>query len=137
MFIFVLVAEYAYTCKINEKSDVYSFGVVLMELVTGKRPVEPEFGENKDIVYWIYNKLKSIENLVEVVDLNISEALKEDAIKVLRIAVHCTAKISALRPSMRTVVQMLEEAEPCILTDIIVHRKGESSPTGNRRTVAS
>ena len=108
-----------------------------MELVTGKRPVEPEFGENKDIVYWIYNKLKSIENLVEVVDLNISEALKEDAIKVLRIAVHCTAKFPALRPSMRTVVQMLEEAEPCILTDIIVHRKGESSPTGNRRTVAS
>ncbi|XWS40336.1 hypothetical protein CRYUN_Cryun18bG0132200 [Craigia yunnanensis] len=125
-----MAPEYAYTCKINEKSDVYSFGVVLMELVTGKKPVEPEFGENKDIVYWIYNKLKCKENLVEVVDLNISEALKEDAIKVLQISVHCTAKIPALRPSMRTVVQMLEEAEPCKLTDIIVHKKGESSPTG-------
>ncbi|XWS62507.1 hypothetical protein CRYUN_Cryun06bG0016900 [Craigia yunnanensis] len=144
-----IAPEYAYTCKINEKSDVYSFGVVLMELVTGKRPVEPEFGENKDIVYWIYSKLKNKENLVEVVDSNVSEELKDDAIKVLRIAVHCTATILALRPSMRTVVQMLEEAEPCILSDIIVHRKkGESSslrefkaqinlPLGNRRTVGS
>ncbi|TYG84071.1 hypothetical protein ES288_D01G220200v1 [Gossypium darwinii] len=120
-----MAPEYAYTCKINEKSDVYSFGVVLMELVTGKRPVEPEFGENKDIVYWIYNKLKTKETLVEAVDPKISMASKEDAIKVLRIAVHCTAKIPALRPSMRKVVQMLEEAEPCKLTDIIVHEKGE------------
>ncbi|OMO92141.1 hypothetical protein COLO4_17834 [Corchorus olitorius] len=125
-----MAPEYAYTCKINEKSDVYSFGVVLMELVTGKRPVEPEFGENKDIVNWIYSNLKSKEDLIEMVDSNITEGLKEDAVKVLRIALHCTAKIPALRPSMRTVVQMLEEAEPCKLTDIIVHKKGESSPTG-------
>ncbi|KAE8698797.1 Receptor-like protein kinase HAIKU2 [Hibiscus syriacus] len=124
-----MAPESAYTCKVNEKSDVYSFGVVLMELVTGKRPVEPEFGENKDIVYWIYNKLKTKETSVEVVGSSISTASKEDAVKVLRIAVHCTAKIPTLRPSMRKVVQMLEEAEPCKLTDIIVHKKGESSPT--------
>lgn len=97
-----------------------------MELVTGKRPVEPEFGENMDIVYWIYNKLKTKETFVKAVDTKISMASKEDAIKVLRIAVHCTAKIPALRPSMRKVVQMLEEAEPCKLTDIIVHEKGET-----------
>ncbi|XP_021300221.1 receptor-like protein kinase HAIKU2 [Herrania umbratica] len=126
-----MAPEYAYTCKINEKSDVYSFGVVLMELVTGKRPVEPEYGENKDIVYWIQNKLKSKEKLVEVVDSNISEGLKEDAINVLRIAVLCTTKFPALRPSMRAVVQMLEEAEPGKLTDIIVHKNGESRPNGS------
>ncbi|KAE8724762.1 Receptor-like protein kinase HAIKU2 [Hibiscus syriacus] len=124
-----MAPEYAYTSNINEKSDVYSFGVVLMELVTGKRPVELEFKENKDIVNWIYTKLRTKETLAEVVDSNISTASKEDAIKVFRIAVHCTAKIPMHRPSMRKVVQMLEEAEPCKLTDIIVHKKGESSPT--------
>ncbi|XP_022762837.1 receptor-like protein kinase HAIKU2 [Durio zibethinus] len=125
-----MAPEYAYTCHINEKSDVYSFGVVLMELVTGKRPVEPEFGENKDIVCWIHSKLKNKENLVAVMDSNISEVLKEDAIKVLRIAAYCTAKIPVIRPSMRTVVQMLEEAEPCKLSHITVYKNGESSPTG-------
>ncbi|XXG63864.1 hypothetical protein AAC387_Pa05g1961 [Persea americana] len=41
--------EYAYTLRVNEKSDTYSFGVVILELVTGKRLVDPEYGE-KDLV---------------------------------------------------------------------------------------
>ncbi|KAL7206241.1 hypothetical protein ACSBR2_019032 [Camellia fascicularis] len=35
----------------------------------------------------------------------------------------------ALRPSMRMVVQMLEEAEPCNLTGIIVSKDGKNSKT--------
>jgi serine/threonine protein kinase len=115
--------EYAYTYKVNEKSDVYSFGVVLMELVTGKRPIEPEFGENKDIVWWVQSKMNSKERLFGLVDSIISEALKEDAMKALRIAIHCTAKIPSLRPSMRIVVQMLEEAEPRKLTNIVINKE--------------
>ncbi|XP_065872011.1 receptor-like protein kinase 7 [Euphorbia lathyris] len=115
--------EYAYTCKVTEKSDVYSFGVVLMELVTGKRPVEPEFGENKDIVYWVCSKITSKESALDIVDPNILENLKEDAIQVLRIAVHCTARMPVLRPTMRMVVNMLEDAEPHKLSDIIVVKK--------------
>lgn len=121
-------AEYAYTCKISEKSDVYSFGVVLMELVTGKRAIEPEFGENKDIVNWLSSKLESKETLLDAVDSTISEASKEDALKILTVAMHCTTKIPALRPSMRMVVQMLEEAVPSSLTDIVIDKEGESSP---------
>ncbi|KAA8536322.1 hypothetical protein F0562_028800 [Nyssa sinensis] len=119
-----IAPEYAYTCKVTEKSDVYSFGVVLMELVTGKRPVEPEFGDSKDIVQWICSQMSSIGSLIELVDAGISEALKQDAIKVLRIAIHCTANFPAVRPSMRMVVQMLEEAEPCTLSSIIVNQRG-------------
>lgn len=122
-----IAPEYAYTSKVNEKSDVYSFGVVLLELVTGKRPMEPEFGENKDIVYWVCNKMWSKENIHDLVDKSISMNLKEDAMKVLKIGIHCTAKIPALRPSMRTVVQMLEEAKPFKLDEIIVKREGENS----------
>jgi serine/threonine protein kinase len=43
-------AEYGYTLNVNKKSDIYSFGVVILELVTGSRPIDPEFGENKDLV---------------------------------------------------------------------------------------
>jgi serine/threonine protein kinase len=70
--------------KVTEKSDVYSFGVVLLELITGKGPIELEFGENKDIVYWTSHK----------------------------IAVSCTHKQPTLQPSMREVVRMLEDADP-------------------------
>ncbi|WJX22124.1 Receptor-like protein kinase 7 [Trifolium repens] len=107
-----MAPEYAYTSNVTEKSDVYSFGVVLMELVTGKKPVEPEFGENKDIVSWVCSNFRSKESVLELVDSTIAKHFKEDAIKVLRIAILCTAKVPYSRPSMRKLVQMLEEAEP-------------------------
>ena len=112
----------------NEKSDVYSFGVVLMELVTGKRPVEPEFGENKDIVSWVCSKITCKDTELELVDSSIEEALKEYAFNVLSIAIRCTARVPVLRPSMRMVVQMLEEAQPCQLTSISITKEGESNP---------
>jgi serine/threonine protein kinase len=119
-------AEYGYTYKVNEKSDVYSFGVVLMELVSGKRPIEPEYGDNKDIVNWVCSKVKERESILSVVDSRIPEAFKEDAVKVLKIAILCTAALPALRPTMRTVVQMLEEVAPYKLVEIVIAKYGDS-----------
>ncbi|XP_047315168.1 receptor-like protein kinase 7 [Impatiens glandulifera] len=112
-----MAPECGYTNKVNEKSDVYSFGVVLMELVTGKRPVEAEFGESKDIVQWVCYELmmtrgNNNNNGESLVDTTISEAHRSDAARVLGIAVRCTTRVPGLRPSMRAVVQMLEEAAP-------------------------
>ncbi|WOL15383.1 hypothetical protein Cni_G24164 [Canna indica] len=105
-----IAPEYAYTWKVNEKSDVYSFGVVLMELVTGRQPIEAEYGENKDIVYWVSRAMSSTtDSAMSLLDNIIPERAKKDAIRVLRVAVLCTARLPAMRPSMRTVVQMLEE----------------------------
>ncbi|TQE01381.1 hypothetical protein C1H46_012962 [Malus baccata] len=123
-----IAPEYGYTYKVNEKSDVYSFGVVLMELVTGKRPIEPEFGENKDIVSWVSSMLGSRESILSMVDSYIPEVYKEEAIKVLRIAILCTARVPELRPSMRSVVQMLEEAhETFKLLKIVISKDGAAA----------
>ncbi|CAK9157924.1 unnamed protein product [Ilex paraguariensis] len=121
-----IAPEYGYTIKVNEKSDVYSFGVVLMELVTGKRPIEPEYGENKDILNWVCSKMTSKESVLSLVDSTIPEAYKEEAIKVLKIAILCTSRLPVLRPTMRTVVHMLEDAEPCKLVGIKVTKDGGS-----------
>ncbi|KAF8024704.1 hypothetical protein BT93_F1777 [Corymbia citriodora subsp. variegata] len=108
-----LAPEYAYSSKATTKCDVYSFGVVLMELITGKRPVEPEFGENKNIICWVSTKVDTKEGTVEVLDKRLSASFREDIIRVLRIAIRCTYGAPALRPTMSEVVQLLIEADPC------------------------
>lgn len=108
-----LAPEYAYSSKATTKCDVYSFGVVLMELITGKKPVEPEFGDNKNIVYWVSTKVETKEGAFEVLDKKVSDSFKEDMIKVLRIAIRCTYSTPTLRPTMNEVVQLLIDADPC------------------------
>lgn len=105
--------EYAYSSKATTRCDVYSFGVVLMELLTGKKPVEAEFGENKNIIYWVSTKVETKEGASEVLDQRLVETYKEDMIKVLRIAIRCTCKNPVLRPTMNEVAQLLIEADPC------------------------
>ncbi|KAJ6395003.1 hypothetical protein OIU77_024087 [Salix suchowensis] len=55
--------EYYMTQQLTEKSDVYSFGVVMLELLTGRRPIErgkPTMGE----------VVKEIENILQLAGLN-------------------------------------------------------------------
>lgn len=49
-----MAPEYASSGKLTEKSDVYSFGVVLLELVTGRKPVDTSqpLGE-ESLVEWV------------------------------------------------------------------------------------
>ncbi|KAL7127647.1 hypothetical protein ABFS83_14G266100 [Erythranthe nasuta] len=108
-----LAPEYAYSSKATTRCDVYSFGVVLMELLTGKKPVEAEFGENKNIIYWVSSKVETKEGAIDVLDKRLLGNYKDDMIKVLRIAMRCTCKNPNLRPTMNEVAQLLIEADPC------------------------
>ncbi|KAJ8644189.1 hypothetical protein MRB53_005937 [Persea americana] len=62
-----LLGEYAYTLRVNEKSDTNSFGVVILELVTGKRPVDLEYGE-KDLVKWLGTSPYALEGMLLVIN---------------------------------------------------------------------
>lgn len=106
----------------NEKSDVYSFGVVLLELITGKRPNDDSFGENKDIVKWVTEvALASPEagsgmatnphiDWVQLIDqrMNPSTSDYKKIKKVLNVALLCTSTLPMSRPSMRRVVEWLK-----------------------------
>lgn len=110
----MLYAELAYSTEVTEKSDVYSFGVVLLELVSGRKPVEEEYGEAKDIVYWVLSNLNDRESVLNILDDRVASAhCVEDMIKVLKIAIKCTNRLPTLRPTMRDVVKMLIASEPC------------------------
>ncbi|KAF8044659.1 hypothetical protein N665_7317s0001 [Sinapis alba] len=117
--------ELAYSFKATEKSDVYSFGVVLLELATGLRPVDEEFGEGKDIVDYILFKIQQDRrNLRNVLDKHVlSSYVEESMIKVLKMGLLCTTNLPSLRPNMREVVRKLEDADPCVSNS--VYRTGK------------
>ncbi|XP_042520011.1 receptor-like protein kinase HSL1 [Macadamia integrifolia] len=105
-----IAPEYAYTLRVNEKSDIYSFGVVILELVTGRLPVDPEFGE-KDLVKWVCTTLDQ-KGVDHVLDPKLDSCSKEEMCKVLNIGLLCTSPLPINRPSMRRVVKMLQEVSP-------------------------
>lgn len=117
-------AEYGYTLKVTEKSDVYSFGVVLLELITGKRPNDDSFGDNKDIVRWVSeisvssspaegsdNGIDCYGDLEQLIDprMDPSSCDYEEIEKVLDVALLCTSAFPVNRPSMRKVVELLKD----------------------------
>lgn len=102
-----IAPEYAYTLRVNEKSDIYSFGVVLLELVTGKPPVDPEFGE-KDLVKWVCSTIDQ-KGVEPVLDSKLDMTFKEEISRVLNIGLMCASSLPINRPAMRRVVKMLQE----------------------------
>ncbi|KAK6133491.1 hypothetical protein DH2020_032784 [Rehmannia glutinosa] len=102
-----IAPEYAYTLRVNEKSDIYSFGVVILELVTGKPPIDPEFGE-KDLVKWVCSTLDQ-KGIDHVIDPKLDSCFKDEICRVMNIGLLCTSPLPINRPSMRRVVKMLQE----------------------------
>lgn len=86
-----------------------------MEILSGKRSVEAAFGDGNSIVDWVRSKIKSKDGIDEVLDKNAGagcRSVREEMIQMLRIALNCTSRNPADRPSMRDVVLMLQEAKP-------------------------
>ncbi|OAY76584.1 hypothetical protein ACMD2_17457 [Ananas comosus] len=95
--------------RINEKCDVYGFGILVLEVVTGRRPVE--YGED-DVVILIDRVRVALEQgnaLGCVVDQRMDNAFpEEEVLPVLKLGLVCASQIPSSRPSMAEVVQILQ-----------------------------
>ncbi|XP_076892935.1 uncharacterized protein LOC143544819 [Bidens hawaiensis] len=102
--------EYAMTGHLLVKSDVYSYGVVLLELLTGRKPVDmtqPSGQEN--LVSWSRPILREKDRLEELVDPKLGGKYPiEDLARVCTIAAACVAPEANQRPTMGEVVQSLK-----------------------------
>ncbi|OIW17450.1 hypothetical protein TanjilG_22562 [Lupinus angustifolius] len=101
--------EYAMTGQLNAKSDVYSFGVVLLELLTGRKPVDHTLPRGQQsLVTWATPKL-SEDKVKQCVDVRLGGEYPPKAVaKMAAVAALCVQYEADFRPNMSIVVKALQ-----------------------------
>ncbi|CAL9163943.1 unnamed protein product [Musa hybrid cultivar] len=101
--------EYLRTYQLTVKSDVYSFGVLLVELVSGRRPIEPRRELNERLTAnWAMKKFMKGSG-IQTLDPNLQPSLATNFVveKILELALLCLAPTKKSRPSMRRCAEIL------------------------------
>ncbi|KAF8007596.1 hypothetical protein BT93_K1561 [Corymbia citriodora subsp. variegata] len=101
--------EYYMTQQLTEKSDVYSFGVVMLELITGRQPIE----KGKYIVREVRTMMDARDNEYYGLREKIDPLIRNSAYLVgfaifLELAMRCVDESASDRPTMSEVVKIIE-----------------------------
>ena len=101
--------EYAMTGQLTQKSDVYSFGVVLLELLTGRKPVDHTMPRGQQsLVTWATPRL-SEDKVKQCVDPKLkSDYPPKGVAKLAAVAALCVQYEAEFRPNMSIVVKALQ-----------------------------
>ncbi|KAK9012853.1 hypothetical protein V6N11_040885 [Hibiscus sabdariffa] len=109
--------EYYSTQQLSAKSDVFSFGVVLLEIISGREPLNIQRPRNEwSLVEWVSSYLMAKpfireSKIDEIVDPNIKGGYHAEAMwRVVEAALACIEPFSAYRPCMDDIVRELEDA---------------------------
>ncbi|XP_065854980.1 probable protein kinase At2g41970 [Euphorbia lathyris] len=99
--------EFAMTGKITQKSDVYSFGVVLLEILTGRKPVDHTKPKGQQsLVTWASPRL-SEDKVKQCVDPKLVNYQPKAVAKLAAVAALCLQYEPDFRPNMTIVAKAL------------------------------
>lgn len=94
--------------KITEKSDVYSYGVVVLEVLTGKQPIDPTIPDGQHVVDWVRRKKGNVE-VIDPVLRGRPDPEVQEMLQVLGVALLCVNVSPDERPTMKDVAAMIKE----------------------------
>lgn len=101
--------EYGQASVASYKGDVYSFGVVLLEVLTGRRPMDmckPK--GTRDLISWV-TQMKKEKKVREAFDPFIYDKERDkDLLRLLEIASLCLSENPKVRPSTQQLVSWID-----------------------------
>ncbi|KAF3788452.1 Proline-rich receptor-like protein kinase [Nymphaea thermarum] len=113
-----LAPDYPLSGKMTDKSDVYSFGVLLLEIVTGKKPIDTamdsDYGSLAEWGQPLLEKVLEERDVTIILDprlQNGSRCNEDEVLRVLEVAASCLNPSPKCRPRMSQVVRMLEKED--------------------------
>ncbi|KAL8229018.1 hypothetical protein R6Q57_013918 [Mikania cordata] len=124
-----MAPEYASSGKLTEKSDVFSFGVILLELITGRKPVDASqpLGD-ESLVEWarpLLSHALETEDFKHLVDPKLSmNFVPNEMFLMIEAAAACVRHSATKRPRMGQIVRAFENLDTKDLSNGM--RVGES-----------
>ncbi|XP_028771513.1 LRR receptor-like serine/threonine-protein kinase [Neltuma alba] len=110
-----MAPEHASMQRITEKSDVYSYGVVLLEVLTGRHPLDPTLPGGAHMVQWVRNHLANKGDPSDILDPKLrgrADPAMHEMLQTLAVSFLCVSTRPEDRPTMKDVVAMLKEIRP-------------------------
>ncbi|KAL9226596.1 hypothetical protein vseg_002389 [Gypsophila vaccaria] len=104
--------EYLSTGHLTMKNDVYGYGVVLLELMTGKRVLDPNrTTREQDLVEWARPYLRK-GKVSRIMDSRIQGQYSSRSAKIIAdLVVQCLSIDPRFRPNMNEVVSILDQLQ--------------------------
>lgn len=106
-----MAPEWFFEQGITSKTDVYSYGMVILEIISGRKNVD----NSRDSEHWFFPSIAFSKAMQGKMEDLIDSGLKlkspeemDEACRLIKTALWCIQINSALRPSMGTVVRILE-----------------------------
>lgn len=110
-----LAPEYFQHGKVSDKTDVYAFGVVLLELITGRKPIEarrPAGEEN--LVLWakpyLHKGMGAVEELLDP-SLKCTRKNLAQIARMIQAAAACISNEESRRPGIEEIIAILRGEE--------------------------
>nr|VDD34391.1 unnamed protein product [Brassica oleracea] len=104
--------------EVSKESDVYSLGVIMLELVTGKEPINKD--PTGDDEFYLPDFVRNAVIDHKLSDLYRPEILKssgdmseERVLKYFQLALSCCSPSPSLRPNIKQVLRKLEDIKKC------------------------
>lgn len=108
-----LAPEYAMWGKVSESCDVYSFGILLLEIITGRKPIEKlPGGVKRTITEWV-EPLIAKSRFKDLVDPRLRGNFDEAQLRqTINVAALCVQAEPEKRLTMKEVVNLLKDYAP-------------------------